>query len=128
MTALTRAAPPRAAGAPKRSRASIVLYVLLTLGLIAMVAPFVWMVLGSFKPQAEFLRLPPTWLPEQPTTDNYQRLIDQLDMPRFFFNSIGGRRRGHGGQPDLLADARATPWPSSASSARGRSWASSSRR
>ena len=88
MTAVTRVAPPREAGAPKRSRASIVLYVLLTLGLIAMVAPFVWMVLGSFKPQAEFLRLPPTWLPEQPTTGNYQRLVDQLDMPRFFFNSI----------------------------------------
>ena len=37
---------------------------LLTLGLVLMVAPFVWMVLGSFKPQGEFLRLPPTWLPE----------------------------------------------------------------
>jgi len=87
VTALTRPAPLREAGAPKRSNASIVLYIILTLGLIAMVAPFVWMVLGSFKPQAEFLRLPPTWLPENPTTDNYQRLIDQLDMPRFFFNS-----------------------------------------
>jgi multiple sugar transport system permease protein len=88
MTALARPAPMRAAGAPQRSRASIVLYVLLTLGLIVMIAPFVWMVLGSFKPQGEFLRLPPTWLPEQPTFNNYQRLVDQLDMPRFFFNSI----------------------------------------
>jgi len=88
MTALARPAPMRAAGAPQRSRASIVLYVLLTLGLVVMIAPFVWMVLGSFKPQGEFLRLPPTWLPEQPTVNNYQRLVDQLDMPRFFFNSI----------------------------------------
>ena len=88
MTALARPAPQRAAGAPSRSRASIVLYVLLTLGLILMIAPFVWMVLGSFKPQGEFLRLPPTWLPEQPTLGNFERLIDRLDMPRFFFNSI----------------------------------------
>lgn len=88
MTALTRPAPQPAAGAAPRSRASIVLYVLLTLGLVLMIAPFVWMVLGSFKPQGEFLRLPPTWLPEQPTFNNFQRLIDQLDMPRFFFNSI----------------------------------------
>ncbi len=87
-TAVSRPAPQRAAGAPPRSRAAIVLYVLLTLGLILMIAPFVWMVLGSFKPQGEFLRLPPTWLPEAPTTNNYQRLVDQLDMPRFFFNSI----------------------------------------
>ena len=88
MTALARPAPQRPAGAPSRSRASIVLYVLLTLGLVLMIAPFVWMVLGSFKPQGEFLRLPPTWLPEQPTLGNFQRLIDRLDMPRFFFNSI----------------------------------------
>ena len=88
MTALARPAPQRADGAPPRSRASIVLYVLLTLGLVLMIAPFVWMVLGSFKAQGEFLRLPPTWLPEQPTLNNYQRLIEQLDMPRFFFNSI----------------------------------------
>ena len=71
-----------------------------------MVAPFVWMVLGSFKPQGEFLRLPPTWLPEAPTHDNYQRLIDQLDMPRFFFNSIVVAVVGDGRQPDLRADAR----------------------
>ena len=88
MTAVARPAPQRVAGAPKRSRASIVLYVLLTLGLVLMIAPFIWMVLGSFKPQGEFLRLPPTWLPEQPTTNNYQRLVEQLDLPRFFFNSI----------------------------------------
>jgi len=87
-TAVSRPAPQRAAGAPPRSRASIALYVLLTLGLVLMIAPFVWMVLGSFKAQGEFLRLPPTWLPEQPTLNNFQRLIDQLDMPRFFFNSI----------------------------------------
>jgi multiple sugar transport system permease protein len=87
MTALARPAQ-RVAGSPQRSRASIALYVLLTLGLVLMIAPFVWMVLGSFKAQGEFLRLPPTWLPEQPTLNNFQRLIDQLDMPRFFFNSI----------------------------------------
>jgi multiple sugar transport system permease protein len=88
MTAFARPASTSSAGAPAHSRVSVVLYVLLTLGLVVMIAPFIWMVLGSFKPQGEFLRLPPTWLPEQPTTGNYQRLVDQLDMPRFFFNSI----------------------------------------
>ena len=61
---------------------------MLLIGLVLMVAPFLWMVLGSFKPQGEFLRIPPTWLPEQPTLDNYQRLFDRLDFPRFFFNSV----------------------------------------
>jgi multiple sugar transport system permease protein len=46
------------------------------------------MLLGSFKPQAEFLRNPPTFIPAQPTLDNYGRLIERLDFPRFFFNSL----------------------------------------
>jgi multiple sugar transport system permease protein len=62
-------------------------YVLLIGGLLLMVGPFLWMVLGSLKPQADFLRIPPTFLPSDPTTDNYRRLFEQLDFPRFFFNS-----------------------------------------
>jgi multiple sugar transport system permease protein len=45
------------------------------------------MVLGSVKPEADFLRNPPTFLPSAATSDNYGRLFDQLDFPRFFFNS-----------------------------------------
>ena len=39
------------------------IYALLILGIILLVGPFIWMLLGSFKPNAEFLRTPPTWLP-----------------------------------------------------------------
>jgi multiple sugar transport system permease protein len=73
---------------PADNRARIVLYVILFIGLLIMVAPFAWMVLGSFKPRSEFLQSVPTWLPANPTTDNYQRLVARLDFPRFFFNSI----------------------------------------
>jgi len=74
--------------AESRGRAArVVLYAILIVCLILMVGPFVWMLLGSFKPQGEFLRTPPTWLPEQPTTNNYDRLFAQLDFPRYFFNS-----------------------------------------
>jgi multiple sugar transport system permease protein len=52
-----------------------------------MVGPFIWMLLGSFKPNAEFLRTPPTWLPESATLGNYQQLFERLDFPRYFFNS-----------------------------------------
>ncbi len=79
-----RAASP--AGASRGSR--IALYALLVVGLVLVVGPFAWMVLGSFKPQAEFLRLPPTWLPETWTLDNYGRLFENLDFPRFFANSL----------------------------------------
>jgi len=52
-----------------------------------MVGPFLWMVLGSIKPEPDFLQNPPTFLPTAPTTNNHTRLFDQLDFPRFFFNS-----------------------------------------
>jgi len=97
MTANARPAPagplrqaiPGAHAEPQggRSMATIVLYVLLFLGLVLMIGPFLWMVLGSFKPEAEFLQLPPTWLPENPTLGNYERLVERLDFPRYFFNS-----------------------------------------
>ena len=77
---------PAPAGSTGRG-ARIVLYGLLILGLVLLVGPFVWMLLGAFKPQAEFLRLPPTWLPENPTLDNFDRLLSRLDFPRFFLNS-----------------------------------------
>jgi multiple sugar transport system permease protein len=65
----------------------VLVYLLLIIGLLAMIGPFLWMLLGSFKEQGEFLRTPPTWLPAAPTLDNYTRLVDRLDFPRFFFNS-----------------------------------------
>lgn len=62
-------------------------YLLLIFGILLMVGPFLWMILGSLKPQAEFLVITPTFLPQAPTTDNYERLFSQLDFPRYFFNS-----------------------------------------
>jgi multiple sugar transport system permease protein len=81
-----KATPPSPSGSTGRG-ARIVLYAILVVGLLLLVGPFVWMLLGAFKPQAEFLRLPPTWLPENPTFDNFERLLSRLDFPRFFLNS-----------------------------------------
>jgi multiple sugar transport system permease protein len=73
--------------AGKRAANSWWIYLFLTFGVLLMIGPFLWMLLGSLKSQAEFLVSTPTFLPAAPTTDNYQRLFDQLDFPRFFFNS-----------------------------------------
>lgn len=88
MTAIP-ARPPAgpAPAATRRPAGAWWIYLLLTLGILLMVGPFLWMLLGSLKPQAEFLVNPPTFLPKAPTTDNYNRLFEQLDFPRFFFNS-----------------------------------------
>jgi multiple sugar transport system permease protein len=64
------------------------IYALLLAGLILAVAPFLWMVLSSFKPDAEVRQVPPTWWPENPTLDNYRDLFQRLNFPRFFANSV----------------------------------------
>jgi multiple sugar transport system permease protein len=85
-TALRPARLQARAGKPG-SRSAAWIYLLLVGGLALMVGPFLWMVLGSIKPEADFLRSPPTFLPSTFTTGNFGRLFDQLDFPRYFFNS-----------------------------------------
>ncbi|MFC7489883.1 MULTISPECIES: carbohydrate ABC transporter permease [unclassified Knoellia] len=63
------------------------LYLVLSLVLLVVVAPFVWMVLGSFKTQGELLQRPPTWLPEAATFDNYTQLFSRLNFSQYFLNS-----------------------------------------
>ena len=72
----------------KRSAASRwLLYTVVTLGFLAVVTPFVWMILGSFKTQGELLRVPPTWWPQKPTLDNYRALFSEESFLRYFANS-----------------------------------------
>jgi multiple sugar transport system permease protein len=89
MTAVSARAPslPGPTSRGGRNSSSTWSYVFLVGGLVLMVGPFLWMVLGSLKPESDFLQNPPTFLPTAATTNNYTRLFDQLDFPRFFFNS-----------------------------------------
>lgn len=63
------------------------LYLLLTVALLVVVTPFVWMVLGSFKTSSELRQVPPTWLPENPTLDNFSSLFSRLSFGTYFANS-----------------------------------------
>lgn len=62
-------------------------YAVLIGGLVLLVGPFLWMLLGSFRPDRELKRVPPAWLPQNPTLDNYRTLFTELDFPTYFFNS-----------------------------------------
>ncbi|MEU4572665.1 carbohydrate ABC transporter permease [Nonomuraea sp. ATR24] len=63
-------------------------YVVLTAGLVAWLAPFAWMVLGSFKTQDEIFADPPTWWPQSPTGGNFTRWLTELNFGTFFTNSL----------------------------------------
>lgn len=73
---------------PRRARPKWWLYIVLTLGLIAMIMPFVWMILGSFKTTAEIRQYPTEFLPREATFENYVQLFGRLDFATFFANSI----------------------------------------
>ncbi|WP_298888769.1 carbohydrate ABC transporter permease [uncultured Serinicoccus sp.] len=63
------------------------LYVLLTVALVLVITPFAWMVLGSFKTNAELRQIPPTWWPQNPTLDNFTQLFSRLSFGTYFSNS-----------------------------------------
>jgi multiple sugar transport system permease protein len=63
------------------------LYVLLTVAVIVVAAPFIWMVIGSLKPTTELRQVPPTWWPENPSLDNYTELFSRLSFGTYFANS-----------------------------------------
>jgi multiple sugar transport system permease protein len=83
----TRGTGPGRPAPGRRRRRPVWVYLVLGVGLLVMLAPFLWMLLGSLKPEAELQRVPPTWWPEAPSLGNYRLLFDLLDFPRFFTNS-----------------------------------------
>ncbi len=64
------------------------IYAVLSVGLLLVVSPFLWMLVSSFKPEREVRAVPPTWWPENITLENYDRLFTQLDFPTYFMNSV----------------------------------------
>lgn len=63
------------------------LYLVLTVALLVVITPFIWMVLGSFKTNAELRQIPPTWWPQNPTLDNFRQLFSRLSFGTYFTNS-----------------------------------------
>ena len=84
-------APTATAPTGRRSEGRVrkpVLYVIASLGLLVMAAPLLWMALSAFKTKKDLTASPPVWLPSQWTLSNFSELLDQLDMPRYFMNSL----------------------------------------
>ncbi|HEY0637032.1 MAG TPA: carbohydrate ABC transporter permease [Pseudonocardiaceae bacterium] len=68
--------------------AAAVLHTLLTVGLVVMAGPFLWMLLSSFKSEAEIRQVPTTWWPRDWTINGYRELLGRLDFPGYFTNSV----------------------------------------
>lgn len=61
-------------------------YLLMALLAILFLTPLIWMVVSSLKPDAEIMRIPPTFIPHDPQFQHYRDVFDII--PRFFYNSV----------------------------------------
>lgn len=67
---------------------NVLILLVLCIGALVMLYPFLYMILSSFKFNQEIIRLPPTFLPAAPTLSNYQLVLNENHFARFFLNSV----------------------------------------
>jgi multiple sugar transport system permease protein len=67
--------------------AKVLIWVFLILVCIYCLIPFAWMLSTSLKTEAEAFRIPPTWVPLEPTTDSYIGIWVRKNFGIYFFNS-----------------------------------------
>jgi multiple sugar transport system permease protein len=71
----------------RRLAADLVVYLLLLLGLAAVILPFVYMVSSSVETPVQIGSLTPQFLPNPLTWTNYQQVWQDLPIARYFLNS-----------------------------------------
>lgn len=70
--------------APRKFRLNFAYFILVPASLIALV-PFMWMILGSFKTGREIRQIPPTFIPQEFTLENYEKVLTDEDLPLGIF-------------------------------------------
>ncbi|MEG3032402.1 MAG: carbohydrate ABC transporter permease, partial [Enterococcus sp.] len=69
-------------------RAKIAIGVALAIGAIIWMIPFVWMILSSFKTDAEIMQFPPKILPEHFSMDNFKELFEAFNFIVYLKNTL----------------------------------------
>lgn len=64
------------------------IYLILTLGSLLMLLPFIWMLSTSLKSSGEVTALPPVWIPENLQWENYSEAWSIAPFLRYGLNSI----------------------------------------
>jgi len=71
-----------------KGRQAVLVNVLLSLGAITMLVPFLWMILTSLKSPAELAQFPPTVFPQEWKWSNYAATLDAAPFGLYFRNSL----------------------------------------
>jgi multiple sugar transport system permease protein len=62
-------------------------YLVVTALALAVLLPFLWMIVTSLKGQSEVFAYPPTWIPRQLNWQNYLKVWEEAPFARYFLNS-----------------------------------------
>ena len=85
----TAAAIPRLAVLRVRISWGLALfYAALIVGAVLFLAPFLWMILASFKTAQEIVQVPPMLWPVHPTLANYGTVLSMMPLGTFYRNSL----------------------------------------
>jgi len=61
---------------------------ILGIGALLMIAPFMWIISSAFGKTTEVFVLPPRWFPQSVSFDNFEDVFEQVPYAQFMFNSL----------------------------------------
>lgn len=71
-----------------RSRAKFWVHLVLVIGSILMIFPFIWTILTSFKTQGEAIMIPPIFFPSHWNFDSYKEVLRTLPFDALYLNTL----------------------------------------
>jgi len=66
----------------------LVIHIILLIGAIAMLFPFLWMLITSLKTLTESTMVPPSFIPKKIMWSNYSSVVTQLPFIKFYTNTL----------------------------------------
>ena len=72
----------------KLKSSNLIVHIILIIGAIAMLIPFIWMILTSLKTLTESTSLPVTIMPKSFKWGNYVDVWNQLPFAKFYINTM----------------------------------------
>jgi multiple sugar transport system permease protein len=66
----------------------VLVYLFLTVGVLLVIGPFLWMISTSLTSAMEVFAWPPRLIPSQLRFSNYVEAVTAVDIPRYFLNSL----------------------------------------
>lgn len=66
----------------------ILVYTVILLGFVFAVIPFIWMIISSLKEQKEIFTVPITYIPKNPTFENYYKILFESSVSKYYLNTL----------------------------------------